>query len=96
MAEYKGIAVYCEIKENNLLPIAAEGLGIGRKLADDLGEELAAILVGSNIGEIAQRPVQIERQVYYLNSLAISRNCGCSAVFNNSNSIISVLLISMP
>jgi electron transfer flavoprotein alpha subunit len=57
MADNKGIAVYCEIKDGKILPIAAEGLGIGRKLADDSGQELAAILVGSNIGELAPQAI---------------------------------------
>jgi len=57
MAEYKGIAVYCEIKDNKILPIATEGLGIGRKLADDLGQELAAVLVGSGIGNLSQQAI---------------------------------------
>ncbi len=57
MAEYKGIAVYCEVKDDKILPIAAEGLGIGRKLADDLGQELSAVLVGSDIGSLAQQAI---------------------------------------
>ena len=57
MADYKGIAVYCEIKDNNILPISAEGLGIGRKLADDSGQELAAVLVGGNTGSLARQAI---------------------------------------
>ena len=57
MADYKGIAVYCEVKDDKILPIAAEGLGIGRKLADDLGQELAAVLAGSNISSLAQQAI---------------------------------------
>jgi len=57
MSDYKGIAVYCEAKGDKLLPIALEGLGIGRKLADSLGQELAAVLVGSNIGSLAQQAI---------------------------------------
>jgi len=57
MAEYQGIAVYCEVKDDNILPITMEGLGIGRKLADDLGQELSAVLVGSNIGSLAQQAI---------------------------------------
>jgi len=57
MPDYKGIAVYCEAKGDKLLPIAAEGLGIGRKLADNLGQVLAAVLVGSNIGGMARQAI---------------------------------------
>lgn len=55
MAENTGIAVYCEIKDEKLMPISTEGLGIGRKLAEDLGQELVAILVGSNISSLASQ-----------------------------------------
>lgn len=46
MSEYKGVAVYCEAKNEKILPIAKEGLGVGRKLADSLGQELATIIIG--------------------------------------------------
>jgi electron transfer flavoprotein alpha subunit len=48
------IAVFIEHRGDKLLPIALEGLGAGRKLADDLGQPLAAVLIGSNVGSLAQ------------------------------------------
>lgn len=57
MAEYKGVAVYCEVTGGKLASIAAEGLGIGRKLADDLGQELSAVLVGSGVSGLAQEVI---------------------------------------
>jgi len=57
MAEYKGVAVYCEVTEGKLASIAAEGLGIGRKLADDLGQELSAVVVGSGVSGLAQETI---------------------------------------
>jgi len=57
MADYKGVAVFCEVISGKLASISSEGLGIGRKLADDLGQELCAVLVGSNIGGMAQEAI---------------------------------------
>jgi electron transfer flavoprotein alpha subunit len=57
MTEYQGVAVYCELKGDNLLPIAAEGLGIGRQLADTLGQPLAAVVLGSQIGGLAEQAI---------------------------------------
>jgi len=54
MSDYQGVAVYCETRNEKLVPIATEELGIGRKLADDLGHELLAVLVGSGIRSLAQ------------------------------------------
>jgi electron transfer flavoprotein alpha subunit len=64
MSDYKGVAVYCETKDEKFLPIAAEGLGIGRKLADALGQELAAIIIGNNI--IAQQAIGAGANKVYL------------------------------
>ena len=57
MAEYKGVMVFCEIAEGKLAAIATELLGCGRKLADDLGQELSAVLVGSGISSLAQEAI---------------------------------------
>ena len=57
MGEDKGVMVYGEVVEGKLAAIAFELLGCGRKLADDLGEELSAILVGSEVGSLAQEAI---------------------------------------
>ena len=57
MAEYKGVMVYCEVAEGKLASIATEGLGCGRKLADDLGQELCAVLAGSGVSSLAQEAI---------------------------------------
>jgi electron transfer flavoprotein alpha subunit len=57
MSENKGVAVFCEIKDNKVVPIATEGLGIGRKLADSLGQELFAILLGNGVSSLAQQAI---------------------------------------
>jgi electron transfer flavoprotein alpha subunit len=57
MAEYKGVMVYGDIVAGKLAAIATEGLGIGRKLADELGQELSAMLVGSGVGGFAQEAI---------------------------------------
>jgi len=57
MAEYKGVMTYCEITEGKLPSISNELLGCGRRLADDLGQELCTVLVGSDIGSLAQEAI---------------------------------------
>ena len=54
MAEYKGVMIYGEVTEGKLAAIATELLGCGRKLANDLGQELCAVLAGSDISGPAQ------------------------------------------
>ncbi len=57
MAEYKGVMTYCEVAEGKLAAIATEELGCGRKLADDLGQELYAVLVGSEVSSFAEEAI---------------------------------------
>jgi len=57
MVEYRGLMVYCEVKEGKLTALAIELLGYGRKLADELGQELSAVLIGSNIRTLSQKPI---------------------------------------
>ncbi len=66
MSDTKGVAVFCETKDDKILPIALEGLGIGRKLADTLGQELSAIMVGSNISNMAQQVIDGGADKVYL------------------------------
>ena len=53
MTDNNGILVFGEVREGKLASISTEGLGIGRKLADDSGRELAAVLVGSGVAAVA-------------------------------------------
>jgi len=57
VADYKGVLVYGEVEEGKLAAITTELLGCGRKLADDLGEELSAVLVGSGVSGLAKEAV---------------------------------------
>jgi len=57
MSDYKGVMVFCEIVEGKLAAIATELLGCGRRLADDLGEELSAVLIGSGVSGLAQEAI---------------------------------------
>lgn len=52
-----GVMVFSEIIGDRLASVAAELLGCGRKLADDLGQELSAVLVGSGVSTIAQQAI---------------------------------------
>jgi len=57
MSDNKGVMVHCEVAEGKLTAIATELLGCGRKLADELGEELYAVLTGSGVSDLAQEAI---------------------------------------
>ena len=45
--ENKGVMIFAEVADGKLAPITRELLGAGRKLANDLGEELSVMIAGS-------------------------------------------------
>jgi len=57
MADNKGILVVGELAEGKLLPITAELLGAGRRLADELKEPLSCVLISDKVGDAAKAAV---------------------------------------
>ena len=51
---YKGVWVYLEQVEGQAKSVGYELLGQGRKLADIMNEELAAVVIGNNISHLSQ------------------------------------------
>ena len=49
----KGVLVFAEVTEGKISSIAAELLGCGRGLAAEMGGDLSAVLVGSNVAGLA-------------------------------------------
>ena len=66
MAEYKGVLVVGDVVEGKLAAITTELLGCGRKLADGLGEELAAVLLGSGVKGLAAEAVAFGADKVYV------------------------------
>lgn len=57
MSDYQGVMAYCETCDDKLTASATEALGIGRKLAQDLGTSLSAMLLGSAISPVAKEAI---------------------------------------
>jgi electron transfer flavoprotein alpha subunit len=66
MAEYKGVLICGEVTDGELAPITLELLGIGRKLADELGQELTATILGSGVGEAAKEAIPFGADKVYV------------------------------
>ncbi len=66
MADNKGVMIYGEVIEGKLAAITTELLGCGRKLADDLGQELSAVLAGSDISNFAQEVISFGADKVYV------------------------------
>ncbi|WP_028550524.1 electron transfer flavoprotein subunit alpha/FixB family protein [Paenibacillus sp. UNC451MF] len=51
--DYRGIWVFIEEKDGAIAPVSLELLGAGRRLAEKRGTELAGILIGDNVKQLA-------------------------------------------
>lgn len=54
LSQYKGVWVFAEQRDNKIMPVAIELLGEGKKLADEIGTKLCAIVCGSNIESLTE------------------------------------------
>jgi len=66
MAENKGVLIVGELSDGKLASITAELLGIGRKLADDLRQELSAAFIGSGITDTAGEAIAFGADKVYV------------------------------
>ena len=65
---YHGVWVYAEQRGGKLMNVAIELLGEGRKLADEIGTELCAVLVGSECDDLVDELFAYgAEKVYYAN-----------------------------
>jgi electron transfer flavoprotein alpha subunit len=53
VSQWKGVWVLVEQRDGHAHPVSWQLLGVGAKLAEDLGEDLSAVILGSEIGHIA-------------------------------------------
>jgi electron transfer flavoprotein alpha subunit len=66
MAEYKGILVCGELADGKLASITTELLGCGRKLADNLKENLACLLASDAVGQASKEAVAFGADKVYV------------------------------
>lgn len=66
MAEYKGVLVFGELADKKLAAITAELLGCGRRLADELKENLCCLLCGEVVGELSKEAIAFGADKVYV------------------------------
>ena len=67
----KSVLVFGEVIDGKLAPVTIELLGVGRKLAGDLGEELSVLLLGSKAGSLGQEAIAYGADIVYINAEGI-------------------------
>jgi electron transfer flavoprotein alpha subunit len=72
--DYKDVWIYAEQRNGQLSSVAFELLGAGRKLADDLGQKLVAVLLGHGMRSAAADLVAYGAdKVFYMDSPAFEK-----------------------
>lgn len=66
LEEYHDVWVFAEQRDQEIMPVAVELLGEGRKLADEIGCSLCAVLCGSKIGHLAAELFEYGADKVYL------------------------------
>jgi electron transfer flavoprotein alpha subunit len=66
MAEYKGVLVCGELAEGKLASITTELLGCGRKLADELKEDVSCLLASDAVGDASKEAVAFGADKVYV------------------------------
>ena len=66
MNDHRGVLVLADMQRQGLAIAAKELLGVGRKLADDLGEELSALLIGSGLQTASQEAIAYGADKVYM------------------------------
>lgn len=54
-ADYKGVMVYAEQVDGKITPVTYELIGKGKQLAGELGTEVTAVLLGSDVGALPEK-----------------------------------------
>lgn len=66
MAEYKGVLIVGEVEDKATSITTRELLGVGRKLADELGKELSALILGNELDNIGREAIAFGSDKVYI------------------------------
>jgi electron transfer flavoprotein alpha subunit len=67
MSEYKDVLVVCEQRDGNLQSVSLELIGKARELADELKEEVIAVVSGKKVSDLTQELISYGAdKVYYV------------------------------
>ena len=74
MADNKGVMIFIELVDGKLSAIAKELLGAGRKLANELKEELSAVAAGSGVENAAAEAIAFGADKVYVVDAALLKD----------------------
>lgn len=74
LADYKDVWVFIEHERGKIANVSFELLGVGRKLADDLGCQLCGMLMGHDVEDFAKEAIAYgAEKVYYIDDPVLEK-----------------------
>ncbi|UCG54078.1 MAG: electron transfer flavoprotein subunit alpha/FixB family protein [Dehalococcoidia bacterium] len=92
MAEYTGIMVIVESAEGMLANITRELLGCGRKLADELSEELSAAILGDSVSSLSKEVTAYGADKVYIADKPFLKNYSNDTYTNTMEAIVKQVM----
>lgn len=89
LSQYSGVWVFAEQHEGELKPTGPQLLGKGKELADQLGEELCAVLIGNDIKGLSEELGAYGAEKVYVVEDEIFKNYSTEAYTTALTSLIS-------
>ncbi len=89
LSKYDGVWVFAEQDSGELKPTGPQLLGKGRELADKLGEELCAVLIGNDIKELSEELGAYGAEKVYVIDGKVFENYSTEAYTTAITSLIS-------
>lgn len=74
LKNYKNVWVFAEQRAGVITPVVLELLGEGRRLADEIGVELCAIMLGENVAPLADTLIEYGADVVYTADSPLLKN----------------------
>ncbi|MFO7990800.1 MAG: FAD-binding protein [Thermoplasmata archaeon] len=88
-SDYGGVWVFAEQHAGVLRPTGPQLLGKGRELADEIGEELCAVLLGNDIEKLAEELIQYGAEKVYVVDAPVFENYTTEAYTTALTTLIS-------
>ncbi len=66
ITQYKDVWVFAEQRNNSLVPVVIELLGEGRRLANEIGVKLCAVLCGKDVSDLAKELITFDADTVYV------------------------------
>lgn len=88
-SDYSGVWIFAEQHAGELRPTGPQLLGKGRELADELGEELCAVVLGSEVEKMAEQLIRYGAEKVYVVDAPVFENYTTGAYTTALTTLIS-------